>query len=121
MRQDFCASCFDTLFPGEDCVNCARVTTVAEGEDILPQGTLLAGKYRIGRLLGRGGFGATYLAHDENLRVRVAVKEFMPMGMAGRAAGNTQIIPYTTRANEYRTGLAAGQSGEGVRDKRLKC
>jgi serine/threonine protein kinase len=106
MRQEFCASCFGTLFAGQDCVDCARGGVATEDEDILPQGTLLAGKYRIGRLLGRGGFGATYLTHDENLRVRVAVKEFMPMGMAGRAAGSTQIIPYTTRAPEYRTGLA---------------
>ena len=39
-------------------------------------GTGLAGKFKIGRLLGRGGFGATYLAWDMNLEVRIAIKEF---------------------------------------------
>src|ERR1700757_2263753 len=32
------------------------------------------GRYRIERLLGKGGFGLVYLAHDDQLRRQVAVK-----------------------------------------------
>ncbi len=38
------------------------------------QGDLIAGKYRIERLLGRGGMGVVYAANHELLGVRVAVK-----------------------------------------------
>jgi serine/threonine protein kinase len=32
------------------------------------------GRYRVEGLLGQGGFGRVYLAHDDQLRRRVAVK-----------------------------------------------
>jgi serine/threonine-protein kinase len=45
----------------------------------LPTGTLLQSRYQIAHLLGQGGFGRTYLAHDQNrFGERCAVKEFLP-------------------------------------------
>jgi serine/threonine protein kinase/formylglycine-generating enzyme required for sulfatase activity len=37
-------------------------------------GPLHIGRYRVEKLLGRGGFGSVYLAHDDQLRRRVAIK-----------------------------------------------
>lgn len=54
--------------------------------DALPPGTMLADCYRIERVLGFGGFGITYLAHDTNLNAYAAIKEyFMGQGMTRQA------------------------------------
>ena len=41
------------------------------------------------QILGQGGFGITYLAHDNNLDTEVAIKEFMPAEIAKRGEGYT--------------------------------
>jgi serine/threonine protein kinase len=41
-----------------------------------PQSKLQGGKYKIEKILGQGGFGITYLATQEFLNRKVAVKEF---------------------------------------------
>jgi serine/threonine protein kinase len=55
-----------------------------EAPNALPTGHALR-EYRIERVLGVGGFGLTYLALDENLQLKVAVKEYLPADIALRA------------------------------------
>ena len=54
---------------------------------ILAPRTVLEGKYMIGRTLGAGGCGITYLGYDLNLELRIAIKEYYPVGFVSR---NTQ-------------------------------
>ena len=53
-------------------------------EHHLPPGTVLAGRYQVGRALGEGGFGITYIGYDQRLDLKVAIKEFFPTDNASR-------------------------------------
>lgn len=61
--------------------------------------------YVISKILGQGGFGITYLAEDSNLGRDVAIKEYLPTGMAIRE-GDDSVQPVTGEHGEqYRWGL----------------
>ena len=55
-------------------------------DSVLPAGQRLS-HYRVRRVLGRGGFGVTYLAVDERDDGQVAVKEYFPVECAVRRDG----------------------------------
>src|SRR5215471_449705 len=106
MPLDFCHTCFKDLAPGETCSRCGEDrSSTGDLGDVLPLGCVLGGKYKVGRLLGRGGFGATYLAWDINLAVRIAIKEFLPRQVASRVSGATEVYPYSGSQDAFNIGL----------------
>lgn len=74
------------------CINCMKEKASPEGkcehcgydpaEDTIPSHHLspfviLEGKYLVGKSIGEGGFGITYIGMDLNLEMRVAIKEYL--------------------------------------------
>ena len=57
----------------------------------LKLGSILNKRYMIGGVIGKGGFGITYLAYDLKLDAKLAVKEYYPMGLALRTPGSTTV------------------------------
>ena len=87
------------------CIKCMKEKASPEGrcehcgydpaEDTIPPHHLspfviLEGKYLVGKSIGEGGFGITYIGMDLNLEMRVAIKEYYPNGCAIRdTSGNS--------------------------------
>ena len=61
--------------------------------------------YRVDRVLGRGGFGITYLATDNNLDHRVAIKEYLPIELVQRHADKSLWPVSEASKAQYREGL----------------
>lgn len=72
--------------------------------DVLSEGHKLHW-YEVKSLLGRGAFGVTYLARDNNLHQNVAIKEYFPQDFSSRESGST-VHPTTGEKRElYEWGL----------------
>lgn len=87
-----CPACFKPAAGADACACGYDADAPASSDDYpqaLPQGIVLDGKYRIGKVLGQGGFAITYLCFDEFLELRVAIKEFFPSSWVARGADGT--------------------------------
>lgn len=105
MRKKICGNCFATM-KGSVCRRCGYREEKSKPDiDALPAGTELHGRYVIGRLLGKGGFGIIYLAYDRTNDRTVAIKEYYPDGTAVRSGDNTTVEPMTSQQiDSFETG-----------------
>lgn len=109
MSEVRCMGCMLTYEETADgrCPYCgyAEGTPAKEAYHIRP-GSLLNDRYVVGRSIGYGGFGVTYIAWDNKLERRVAIKEYMPSDYATRIPGNLTVTIYDgERHNEFMAGL----------------
>ena len=104
--KNLCYNCFQERETQEGpCPYCGF--DLAENEKKFPvalrAGTVLNDRYIVGRVLGQGGFGITYLALDTQLNAKVAIKEFMPGEIATRQ-GTTVSVMMDTKSEEFAYG-----------------
>ena len=97
MELNLCFNCMKKKPQPGPCPYCSFDESAYEpAPHHLPPGTILYGKYLIGRVLGEGGFGITYVGWDLNLEMKVAVKEYYPNGFVTRDNGRSNTLTILT-------------------------
>lgn len=86
MEINYCYGCMASLRPGQTvCPYCGHDNSVyLNGSSFLREGMILKGKYMVGLVLGRGGFGITYIGIDLVGKEKVAIKEYFPISVCIR-------------------------------------
>ena len=105
-----CYRCMRPTVENGVCTVCREPALPADGNgaNALPPGTTLGkGRLTIGKKLGSGGFGVTYIAFDSKLNRRVALKEFMPNYLAVRQG--MKIVPKPNQEQAYQKAMNSFQ------------
>lgn len=103
--KHFCENCFEETISSV-CAHCGYDPSAAVNDPtMLAPGSILLGKYIVGKVIGKGGFGVTYLAYDASAGRKAAIKEFFPYGVALRAAGTSTVtVSSMDNANAFKLG-----------------
>lgn len=98
--MELCYQCFQE-FDGDICPYCGYDAEKNREKypRALPHGTALGGRYIVGKVLGQGGFGITYIAYDYQEQQLVAVKEYFPDSLASRE-DRTTVSPFSGEKGE---------------------
>ena len=110
MTVKHCYNCMNELSEtAQICPKCGFNNSLPnQPSQALPCGTILNGRYLIGRMLGRGGFGITYIGFDYTLETPVCIKEFFPSGGAMRDPSGKSRVYWSSGS----TGAAMKQGRE---------
>ena len=75
-------------------------TTLRQESYYLDPGTVVGGKYIVGRVISYGGYTITYLGMDAENNRKVMVKEYLPSDFSTRSDGETEVTIYSGDAVE---------------------
>lgn len=89
------------------CPHCGYVVGTSTEEPIhMAPGTILHDRYIVGKVLGFGGFGVTYIAWDGRLEQKVAIKEYLPGEFSTRMPGQSRITVFNgDKSQQFYDGL----------------
>lgn len=96
MEEKRCYGCMKIKSGESVCEHCGYDESNGNEAHQLPAGTILKEQYLIGKVLGQGGFGITYLGWDMYLDIPVAIKEYFPSQTVMRDVSvSTEVVSYS--------------------------
>lgn len=106
LEEKLCPVCFQEAMEHGECRNCGyHAEESSAAKDYLAPFTILKEKYLLGKSLGQGGFGITYLAENMQSGLRCCIKEYFPSGLLqGRTPDGALILADEENRPEYEEG-----------------
>ena len=95
VKEEICLNCCKPTIEEGKCTNCGcsiEEMKQKHHEDALEPGTILRGKYLVGKALGCGGFGITYIGMDMVGQRRVAIKECYLYNICRRGDNGKRVL-----------------------------
>lgn len=104
--------CYSCMHPMEDrsltvCPACGEPLELScDTSRFLRPGTILQGKFVVGKVLGAGGFGNTYVGWNRLLQCKVAIKEYFPRQLSVRNSEDSTVsVSETASRQRFHAGL----------------
>ena len=96
----FCPNCMAKI-SSEDviCPECGAKVKIQNAPHQLQINNILNGRYLIGRVLGEGGFGITYLGYNLRSNTKAAIKEYFPSGLSYRFSAQSNTVSVHDKAS----------------------
>ncbi|MCI8562535.1 MAG: serine/threonine protein kinase [Lachnospiraceae bacterium] len=99
-QKDFCMGCMNPLDGDRHCICGFSIDGYKVSTRCLPPGTVLTERYLVGRMIGEGSFGVTYIGRDLLLGIIVAIKEYFPLSYGSRDARKGEQVIYIYQDND---------------------
>ena len=101
--DNLCMNCFKSsdILNGT-CPHCGKNLVNPQAEPFLPQKTLLANRYYIGKAIKMDGEGLEYAGYDKVENSRVYIREFFPSQICQRSENFEKILVLTNKSSEFR-------------------
>ena len=101
-NSQLCLGCMFPLSEGAVCPKCGYAPDSDYDDNYRRPGTVLAGRYLIGRVLRKNSEGATYMGYDKNLQQRVKLREYFPYNIAVRDRSSGAVSPMEGMDAQYK-------------------
>lgn len=108
MAERLCLGCMEKINDKYiECPYCGYIDGIPAKEAYhMEPGSVLSGRYIVGRVVGYGGFGVTYIGYDGLLEKKIAIKEYLPSEFATRMPGQTEVTVYSgERQEQFYSGI----------------
>lgn len=90
--QDLCINCFAKKGKTRECSRCGYVEGTPQVAPFLAPGTVIGERFIVGKHEKLTGEGATYLGYDMQNKDKVIIREYLPLTLCKREAGNDNVI-----------------------------